>query len=146
MVDCAVPQISAIRSVFPNARTFYCHFHVAQLWEGRLREGKYPVSQAIDVVVKIYLDHLNKTYTHFTMSLLHFQAAVQESMRACYKKLLRASNKEGDEGVDNLWVQFQQDYGNRALTTYLRKNWFSEGEEPKWQMYYRQVSPIARLN
>ncbi|KAG0235466.1 hypothetical protein BGW42_005252 [Actinomortierella wolfii] len=71
---------------------------------------------------------------------------MQNSMRTRYKKLLSASDKEGNEGVDDLWAQFQLDFGNKPFTTYLKRYWFSEGEIPKWQLWFRQGFPDLNTN
>lgn len=60
-------------------------------------------------------------------------------MRSRFKTILRESRKEGDGGLDDLWARFQQDYGDRPMTRYLKKNWFSEQEEQRWQLPYREV-------
>ncbi|KAF9914386.1 hypothetical protein FBU30_002587, partial [Linnemannia zychae] len=36
MVDCAIPQQSAILSAFPTATILFCAFHVAQAWQRKL--------------------------------------------------------------------------------------------------------------
>jgi hypothetical protein len=39
MVDCSVTESAAIVKAFPGSSIYYCHFHVGQLWEKRLKQN-----------------------------------------------------------------------------------------------------------
>ncbi len=45
MVDKAQAEITAIRTVFPNASIHLCYFHFAQAWERWLKDGKNGVTK-----------------------------------------------------------------------------------------------------
>lgn len=38
MVDCAITESEAIKAIFPKASIYYCHFHVGQIWERKMRD------------------------------------------------------------------------------------------------------------
>ncbi|KAF8923992.1 hypothetical protein BGZ58_002311, partial [Dissophora ornata] len=51
MVDCIVVETEATKAVFPQASTYYCHFHVGQLWEKHLRSSSSEVSADFPICI-----------------------------------------------------------------------------------------------
>jgi len=65
MVDCAVTESEAILDVFPEASVYYCHFHVAQIWERhmksccKVRETRLLLRQGVLTAFNAFLRSVN---------------------------------------------------------------------------------------